>query len=148
MKSLQKSYPDSGAYLNEVNIDEPHFQRSFWGLENHARLIATKRRVDPHGSSSSAASVSVASFGITLATAGAAIDIYTIHPSKHVYVFCFCMCHWSSNIINHSCVHLNLMRIIYHSSFAPVNNYKNFFTQVLETVHSHSVHVQGSVLIR
>jgi len=46
---LHKAYPDSGAYLNEANIDEPRWKQSFWGKKNYARLLATKLRVDPFG---------------------------------------------------------------------------------------------------
>ncbi|XP_024359992.1 uncharacterized FAD-linked oxidoreductase ARB_02478 [Physcomitrium patens] len=48
-QALHKTYPDSGAYTNEASIDEPQWQRSFWGLSNYGRLIATKQRVDPQG---------------------------------------------------------------------------------------------------
>jgi FAD/FMN-containing dehydrogenase len=48
-KSLQKSYPDSGAYFNEAGIDEPGWKQSFWGKSNYAKLLAIKMRVDPLG---------------------------------------------------------------------------------------------------
>ncbi|KAG0602850.1 hypothetical protein M758_10G046600 [Ceratodon purpureus] len=41
-ESLQSAFPDSGAYVNEASFDEPHWARSFWGLQNYARLMAIK----------------------------------------------------------------------------------------------------------
>lgn len=49
VESLHDAFPESGAYVNEACFDEPQWQRSFWGLSNYARLMATKLRVDPEG---------------------------------------------------------------------------------------------------
>ncbi|KAF7977680.1 hypothetical protein HWV62_2920 [Athelia sp. TMB] len=38
--------PDSGAYQNEANIDEPDHEQTFWG-DNIQRLNAVKRKYDP-----------------------------------------------------------------------------------------------------
>jgi hypothetical protein len=48
-RALQATYPESGTYLNEASVDEAHWQRSFWGQRNYARLAAAKVRVDPQG---------------------------------------------------------------------------------------------------
>jgi hypothetical protein len=39
--------PDSGAYSNEADVREPHFQTTFFG-PNYARLSVIKKRYDPH----------------------------------------------------------------------------------------------------
>ncbi|XP_024368149.1 uncharacterized FAD-linked oxidoreductase ARB_02478 [Physcomitrium patens] len=49
VKSLHSAFPNAGAYLNEASIDEPQWQRSFWGYSNYRRLMAVKLRVDPLG---------------------------------------------------------------------------------------------------
>ena len=45
LKALQ---PDTGAYLNEADAEEPDFRRAFWG-SNYPRLAAVKKRWDPDG---------------------------------------------------------------------------------------------------
>ena len=44
--ALKKLAPNSGAYINEGDINEPHFQQVYWG-SNYKRLLKIKRRVDP-----------------------------------------------------------------------------------------------------
>lgn len=41
--------PTSGAYMNEADYGEPDWQTSFFGSENYAVLLQTKRRHDPWG---------------------------------------------------------------------------------------------------
>lgn len=38
--------PDSGAYMNEGDVNEPNFQQSFYG-KNYERLLSIKRKYDP-----------------------------------------------------------------------------------------------------
>ncbi|CUS10781.1 unnamed protein product [Tuber aestivum] len=45
---LHELVPESGAYLNEADVNEPNFQREFYG-ENYARLLFIKNRYDPAG---------------------------------------------------------------------------------------------------
>ncbi|KAK4701250.1 hypothetical protein P7C70_g4985, partial [Phenoliferia sp. Uapishka_3] len=45
---LRDISPDSGAYLSESALHEPEWQKSFWGLENYAKLSALKKKYDPH----------------------------------------------------------------------------------------------------
>lgn len=46
--ALRKLAPDSGAYLNEADADEPDWQQSFFGV-NYPRLLAIKQKYDPDG---------------------------------------------------------------------------------------------------
>jgi hypothetical protein len=46
VQKIRDVTPESGAYMNEADPEEPDFQRSFWG-SNYPRLLAIKRRVDP-----------------------------------------------------------------------------------------------------
>ncbi|KAL0064816.1 hypothetical protein AAF712_008213 [Marasmius tenuissimus] len=43
---LKKLAPESGAYLNEANVDDPDFKQSFYGV-NYDRLLAIKDKWDP-----------------------------------------------------------------------------------------------------
>lgn len=43
---LRAATPESGAYVNEADPDEPNWQQSFWGAE-YNRLLAVKRARDP-----------------------------------------------------------------------------------------------------
>ncbi|KAK4145731.1 uncharacterized protein C8A04DRAFT_26476 [Dichotomopilus funicola] len=45
--ALRELAPDSGAYMNEAFYEEPDWQHTFWG-PNYERLLAIKRRIDPH----------------------------------------------------------------------------------------------------
>jgi hypothetical protein len=45
-EALRKLAPDSGAYVNEADPNEPNFQKSFWG-KNYPRLLKIKKRIDP-----------------------------------------------------------------------------------------------------
>lgn len=38
-----------GVYLNEADIQEPHWQEDFYGAENYAKLLEIKGRWDPRG---------------------------------------------------------------------------------------------------
>ncbi|KAI0712970.1 FAD-binding domain-containing protein [Cerioporus squamosus] len=40
--------PGSGAYFNEGDVYEPDHETSYWG-DNYAKLLAVKRKYDPHG---------------------------------------------------------------------------------------------------
>ncbi|PGH19693.1 hypothetical protein AJ80_03848 [Polytolypa hystricis UAMH7299] len=40
--------PHMGAYVNEADVNEPQFQRTFWG-SNYPRLLRIKRKWDPEG---------------------------------------------------------------------------------------------------
>lgn len=43
---MRKLAPDTGAYVNEADPNEPDFQHAFWGT-NYDRLLSIKREVDP-----------------------------------------------------------------------------------------------------
>jgi hypothetical protein len=45
-QKLRDLSPDTGAYFNEADANEPDWQWSFWG-KNYAKLARIKRRVDP-----------------------------------------------------------------------------------------------------
>ncbi|KAJ7591558.1 FAD-binding domain-containing protein [Mycena floridula] len=47
MDILRKVSPDSGAYINESDVYEPDFTKSFWG-KNYDRLVSLKRKYDPN----------------------------------------------------------------------------------------------------
>ncbi|KAE9409761.1 FAD-binding domain-containing protein [Gymnopus androsaceus JB14] len=38
--------PDSGAYMNEANVYEPNYEKTFWG-DNYPQLLAIKQKYDP-----------------------------------------------------------------------------------------------------
>ena len=40
--------PDMGAYTNEADLNEPQWQKVFWGT-NYPKLLEVKRKWDPHG---------------------------------------------------------------------------------------------------
>ncbi|KAI0634231.1 FAD-binding domain-containing protein [Trametes polyzona] len=44
---LRRLAPDSGVYWNEASVFEPDYAQAFWG-SNYARLLAIKRKHDPH----------------------------------------------------------------------------------------------------
>ncbi|RJE24366.1 FAD binding domain protein [Aspergillus sclerotialis] len=46
--ALRQLAPDTGAYVNEANPNEPDWQWSFWG-PNYPRLQAIKQKYDPDG---------------------------------------------------------------------------------------------------
>ncbi|KAB8069122.1 hypothetical protein BDV29DRAFT_161738 [Aspergillus leporis] len=46
--ALRQLAPDTGAYVNEANTNEPDWQWSFWG-PNYPRLQAIKQKYDPDG---------------------------------------------------------------------------------------------------
>ncbi|KAH6665728.1 hypothetical protein B0J14DRAFT_705756 [Halenospora varia] len=46
MQYLRDLDPDSGAYVNEADPNEPNWQQTFWG-SNYDRLLEIKRKVDP-----------------------------------------------------------------------------------------------------
>ncbi|KAK3943095.1 6-hydroxy-D-nicotine oxidase [Diplogelasinospora grovesii] len=46
LEPLRKLSPDSGAYMNEADPEEPDWQHQFWG-DNYERLVRIKRAVDP-----------------------------------------------------------------------------------------------------
>ncbi|EHL03816.1 hypothetical protein M7I_0006 [Glarea lozoyensis 74030] len=46
VEALRQLAPDSHAYVNEADPNEPNFQRTFWG-DNYERLLAIKRKYDP-----------------------------------------------------------------------------------------------------
>jgi hypothetical protein len=46
VEALRVLAPDSGAYVNEADANEPNFQQAFWG-SNYPRLLDIKRRFDP-----------------------------------------------------------------------------------------------------
>jgi Berberine and berberine like len=46
MQYLRDLDPESGAYVNEADVNEPKWQQVFWG-SNYERLVDIKRRVDP-----------------------------------------------------------------------------------------------------
>ncbi|KAM5346286.1 hypothetical protein ACJ41O_009291 [Fusarium nematophilum] len=45
---LRELTPESGTYMNEADVYEPDFQRSFYG-DNYPRLLSIKKRHDPDG---------------------------------------------------------------------------------------------------
>ncbi|KAJ7244489.1 hypothetical protein C8J57DRAFT_977766, partial [Mycena rebaudengoi] len=45
---LRALAPNSGAYLNEAELYETDHEVTYWG-PNYARLLAVKRKCDPHG---------------------------------------------------------------------------------------------------
>ncbi|KAH8656592.1 hypothetical protein BGZ60DRAFT_518731 [Tricladium varicosporioides] len=46
MQYLRDLDPDSGAYVNEADPNEPNWQQAFWG-SNYDKLLEIKRKVDP-----------------------------------------------------------------------------------------------------
>jgi len=46
VQALRDLAPDTGAYVNEADPNEPDFQKTFWG-DNYERLLGIKRIVDP-----------------------------------------------------------------------------------------------------
>ncbi|KAE9363516.1 FAD-binding domain-containing protein [Stipitochalara longipes BDJ] len=46
VEALRVLAPNSGAYVNEADANEPNFQQTFWG-DNYPRLLEIKRRFDP-----------------------------------------------------------------------------------------------------
>jgi len=48
VEALRQLAPDSGAYMNEADPTEPHWQPAFWGA-NYPRLLALKKHWDPTG---------------------------------------------------------------------------------------------------
>ncbi|SRR5579885_131347 len=48
MAELRRIAPNSGSYVNETNYFNDHWQADFWG-GNYPRLLAAKRKYDPHG---------------------------------------------------------------------------------------------------
>ncbi|KAJ7612723.1 FAD-binding domain-containing protein [Roridomyces roridus] len=46
MEPFRKLAPDSGAYMNEADVYEPNFEKSFWG-DNYPRLLSIKEKYDP-----------------------------------------------------------------------------------------------------
>lgn len=44
---VTKLTPNSGAYMNEADVNEPNFQQSFYG-RNYDRLLSIKRKYDPN----------------------------------------------------------------------------------------------------
>lgn len=46
VKALRDLAPDTGAYVNEADGNEPNFQKAFWG-SNYKRLLEIKRKIDP-----------------------------------------------------------------------------------------------------
>ena len=47
-RALQDHAPETGAYLNEADPQQPNPGYTFWG-ENYGRLLSIKRRIDPKG---------------------------------------------------------------------------------------------------
>ncbi len=48
MEALRHVAPQAGSYVSESDYFERDWQRSFWG-DNYPRLLAAKRKYDPHG---------------------------------------------------------------------------------------------------
>ncbi|KAK0674163.1 hypothetical protein QBC41DRAFT_72256 [Cercophora samala] len=48
MPAIEKITPNSGAYMNEADFQQPRFQKEFFGI-NYAKLMAIKLRYDPEG---------------------------------------------------------------------------------------------------
>jgi len=46
VKALRELAPNTGAYINEADPDEPNPHQAFWG-DNYERLLEIKRKVDP-----------------------------------------------------------------------------------------------------
>ncbi|KAI9837887.1 MAG: hypothetical protein M1837_002677 [Sclerophora amabilis] len=46
--ALRRLAPDSGAYVNEADPDEPDWQHAFWG-DHYERLFQIKQKWDPNG---------------------------------------------------------------------------------------------------
>lgn len=46
---LEALTPGSVAYTNEANPFTADWQQAWWRAENYARLLAVKRKYDPHG---------------------------------------------------------------------------------------------------
>ncbi|KAF2850140.1 FAD/FMN-containing isoamyl alcohol oxidase-like protein MreA [Plenodomus tracheiphilus IPT5] len=46
-RGIAPSSAGGGVYLNEADIQEPHWQEDFYGARNYQRLLAVKRRWDP-----------------------------------------------------------------------------------------------------
>ncbi|KAH6845745.1 hypothetical protein B0I37DRAFT_344863 [Chaetomium sp. MPI-CAGE-AT-0009] len=44
--ALRELAPNTGAYMNEADFEEPNFQHAFWG-SNYERLLRIKRTMDP-----------------------------------------------------------------------------------------------------
>ena len=49
MQPLRDLTPNSGAYWNEASLDEPNWEKTFWGLANYQRLKEIKNKYDPNG---------------------------------------------------------------------------------------------------
>ncbi|KAI1074791.1 FAD-binding domain-containing protein [Whalleya microplaca] len=49
MQGWRDVSPGAGAYMNEADLEEPEWQRAFFGEENYARLLGIKRDRDPWG---------------------------------------------------------------------------------------------------
>lgn len=48
MNVLREATPDGGSYINESDVEEPDWQKSFFG-DKYAKLLEIKRRRDPWG---------------------------------------------------------------------------------------------------
>ena len=48
VQSLRELAPDTGAYINEADPNEPNWQEAFWGT-NYPRLLDIKKKWDPDG---------------------------------------------------------------------------------------------------
>ena len=48
VQTLRDLAPDMGAYVNEADPTEPDWKDTFYG-KNYPRLLALKKRWDPHG---------------------------------------------------------------------------------------------------
>ena len=46
---LRDVTPNSGAYWNESDMNEPNWEHTFWGEENYAALKEIKQKYDPNG---------------------------------------------------------------------------------------------------
>ncbi|KAK8098311.1 FAD-binding domain-containing protein [Apiospora kogelbergensis] len=47
MARWRAASPDAGAYVNEADLLEPHWQDAFWGADKYPGLVAIKRKYDP-----------------------------------------------------------------------------------------------------
>ncbi|TVY19635.1 FAD-linked oxidoreductase ZEB1 [Lachnellula arida] len=45
VEAWRKLAPDTGAYVNEADVNEPNFQQAFWG-DHYPRLLSIKKAVD------------------------------------------------------------------------------------------------------